>query len=455
MKLKKWLLLVGAAASIFLLSSCGSSSSSNDSGDTTTIKIAWRALGKNDSMYRIYNKKWIADFEKENPNIKISLQPINATEGDYFSKLDLAMKSAETTPDIVNEDTFILPADAKAGYLQPLDAYLSEWPDWKNFTDSLKKGSQGSDGKQYGIPGTTDARGVWTNLNVTKKAGLSTNWKPKTWQDLIDAAKKIKNAEPNVIPFAMGVSTTNGESVSMQTFEQLLYGTGETLYNEKTKKWNVDSKGILASLNFINQIYNKDKTGPSLSVAMNSNYGSTIFQDKIPKNQVGLAMDGIWNTGNWSKGGAAPMPNMAKVLAFNLMPTQNGEKPGFVTMAGGWSWAIPKNSQHKDAAFEVLKAMNTKELAVQRALQEGTLTVRDDAAKDPEYLKKPFIKEATEALKNAYFRPKNDLYPKVSIAIQQMVESVATEQKSPNEAAAKYASDVKGIVGAENTETQK
>lgn len=336
-----------------------------------------------------------------------------------------------------------------------LGPYVKNWSDWKNFTAALKKGSQGSDGKQYGIPGTTDARGIWTNLAVTKKAGLSSTWTPKNWDDILSASKKIKKSDPNAIPFAMGVSTTNGESVAMQTFEMLLYGTGETLYNESTKKWNINSQGILDSLNFVNTIYNKDKTGPSLSVAMNSNYGSTIMQDKFPKNQAGMVLDGSWASGNWTADGNTPVANMASKFAFNLMPTQKGTEPGYLTMAGGWTWSIPAKSKNRKAAMTVLKAMNTKKLAVKRAVQEGTLTVRDDAAKDPAYLKKPFIKEASVALKNAYFRPKNDLYPKVSVAIQKMVEDVASAQKTPQQAAAKYASDVKGIVGAKNTETQK
>lgn len=445
------------ALSLVTLSACGktSASSSNKENKKTTIKVAWRYTGKGDSMYRLYDKKWISDFEKKNPDIKIKLEPIKASEGDYFSKLDLAMKSESTTPDIVNEDSFILPSDAKAGYLAPLDAYVKDWSDWSKFTTALKSGGQGSDGKQYGIPGTSDARGVWTNLNVIKKAGLPSDWAPKSWNDLVTAAEKIKKTQPDVIPFSMSVSTTNGESVAMQTFEQLLYGTGESLYNEKTKKWNVGSKGIANSLKFINTIMNTKKVGPSLSVAMNSNFGSVIFQDKLPNNQAGLAMDGIWNTGNWAEGGAAPISDVKKVLNFNLMPTENGENPGYVTMSGGWTWALPKASKKNKAAFKVLKAMNTKDMAVKRALYEGTLTVRDDAANDSRYLKKPFIKEATKALNNAYFRPKSDLYPKVSIAIQQMVESVATGSKSPEQASDKYTSDVTGIVGKENVETQK
>lgn len=441
--------------STIILFGCGNKKK-DSANKATTVKISWRYTGKGDSMIRLYNDKWIKKFEKDNPDIKIKLDPIKASEGDYFSKLDLAMKSSETAPDIVNEDSFILPSDAKAGYLEPLDKYLENWDDWDQFTEALKSGGQGSNGKQYGIPGTTDARGVWTNLAVIDKAGLEKDWTPKNWQDIIDAAEKIKKTQPDVIPLAASVSATNGgESVAMQTFEQLLYGTGETLYDEKTKKWNVGSKGIEDTLGFIDTFMNKKKVGPSLSVAMSANFGSTIYQDKLPNNKAGLGLDGNWNTGNWAKGGAAPIENVEEVLNFNLMPTQNGKKPGYVTMSGGWTWAMPKKSKNHKAAFKVLKAMNTKEMCLKRALYEGTLTVRDDVAKDPEYLKKPFIKTATKSLQNAYFRPKSDLYPKVSVAIQQMVESVASNSKSPKQASEKFTSDVQDIVGKENTETQK
>lgn len=66
MKLSKWALALGIFTSVALLAGCGSGSS-NSSDGVTTVKVAWRATGKGDSMYRIYSKKWIADFEKKNP----------------------------------------------------------------------------------------------------------------------------------------------------------------------------------------------------------------------------------------------------------------------------------------------------------------------------------------------------------------------------------------------------
>ena len=95
--------------------------------------------------------------------------------------------------------------------------------------------------------------------------------------------------------------------------------------------------------------------------------------------------------------------------------------------------------------------MSTKESQARRAVLEGTLTVRNDSGEDEAYTQKPFIDSATAALENAYFRPKNDLYPNVSIAIQEAVESVATGTATPEEAAENYKRAVIEIVGEDNT----
>ncbi len=46
--------------------------------------------------------------EAANPNIKVKLEPIIASEGDYYTKLDLMMRSASTAPDLVREDSFLV-----------------------------------------------------------------------------------------------------------------------------------------------------------------------------------------------------------------------------------------------------------------------------------------------------------------------------------------------------------
>lgn len=454
LRMKKVALFASLLLLPLMAAGCGNDSKgSSDGGNKegkTEVKITWRNTGDHDKMQKFLDEEFIPKFEKENPDIKVTPSSITASEGDYFSKVALSMQSESTAPDIVAEDSFMLNSDANAGYLTPLDEYVAKWDEWSNYTENLKAGSIAQDGKLYAIPGTSDSRGIWYNKNVFKKAGLPEDWQPKTWADIVAAAQKVKDSQPDVIPFGMGVAKANGESVSMQTFEMLLYGTKDQLFDTETRKWDVDSQGIIDSLNFIDEIYNQKKLGPSLSVAINSNYGSVMFQEKFPKDEVAMLLDGFWSQGNWTESGATPVENMTERFGFAAMPTQNGDEPGTTTMSGGWTWAIPAKAKNKDASWKVIQALGGKEEQAKRAIAEGNLTVRDDSAELPEYKDQPFIEEATGFLKNAHFRPADDKYPNVSVEIQNMVEAVATGSKSPEQATKDYATNVTRIVGEDN-----
>lgn len=449
---KKIGLLLSVLTIPMLLSACGNGNDEEKekSDGVTEVKIVWRNSGEHDKLNKFLTEEFIPNFEKENPDIKVIPASITASEGDYFSKVVLSMQSESTAPDIVAEDSFMLNADANAGYLAPLDDYVNEWDEWGDYTEKIKEGSTAQDGKLYAIPGTSDSRGLWYNKNVFKEAGLPEEWQPKNWEEIIEAAEKIKATNDSVIPIGVGVAKANGESVSMQTFEMLLYGTQDTLFDAETRKWHVNSQGMLDSLEFIDEIYNQKHLGPSLSVAINSNYGSVMFQDKFPNDEAGIILDGFWSSGNWTESGATPVENMTERFGFAAMPTQFGDEPGSITMSGGWTWAIPEKAQNKEASWRVIQALGGKEEQAQRAIAEGNLTVRDDSAQIPEYEDQPFIKEATEYLQNAHFRPADDKYPNVSVEIQNMVEAVATGSKTPSEAIKDYAENVTRIVGEEN-----
>ncbi|MFL2079707.1 extracellular solute-binding protein [Marinilactibacillus psychrotolerans] len=451
--LKKKVMYSSFLLASILLAACGTDSDAGSEGESTSgatpIEIAWRGTGESDNVQR-YLEEFEEEFEANNEDIDIVLAPVTASEGDYFSKMALTMQSPDTAPDIVSEDTFMLSSDANAGYLVNLDSYVGEWDQWDAFVENIKQGVMGEDGSVYGIPTTTDSRGIWYSKKLFSDAGLPADWQPESWEEVVSAAKTIKESNPDAVPFAMNVAKVNGEATSMQTFEMLLYGTGETLYDNETQKWNVNGQGIEDSLGFIDTIMNQD-LGPSLSVAMNSSYGSVMMQDLLPNDGVGMVLDGSWNIGNYLEGGAAPLEDPAEQLGFAMVPTQNGQEPGFTTMAGGWSWAIPENAPNHDLSWRVIQAMSEQESQTRRAVIEGTLTVRSDSAEDETYMERPMIDTATQVLEYAQFRPKSDLYPNVSIAIQDAVESVATGSATPEQAAENYKNAVIDIVGEENT----
>ena len=185
------------AALMVFTTACSSGEKKEEANGKKEITVTFRSSGSNDSLTKYFNAGLVEEFEKENQDIKVNLAPILASEGDYFSKVVLQMKSSDTSPDLIAEDTSILKSDAEAGYLEPLDSKVEAWSDWSNIIPNLKAGVTGEDGKVYGIPATSDTRGLWYNKDLFKKAGLPVPWEPKTWEEVLDAARTITGCNPN------------------------------------------------------------------------------------------------------------------------------------------------------------------------------------------------------------------------------------------------------------------
>ena len=437
---------------IFILVTMAACSSNTESSDgKKELTVVYRSPGSVDSLKKFFDSGVVDEFEKEHPDIDVKIAPITASEGDYFSKVALQMKSAETAPDVVSEDTFMLNSDANVGYLEPLDDRISDWDEWGNIIENLKSGVTAEDGKVYGIPSTSDSRGLWYSKELFQEAGLPVPWEPKNWNDVLDAAITIKEKTDGVTPLFMQVGKANGEAVSMQTLEMLLYGTGDTLYDENEKKWVVDSPGLLESFRFIEQVYNEENLGPDFSVVMSGQSGNVAFQQLFPQKKLAIALDGSWNARNWAENGAAPIENVEEKIGFAPMPTQEGQDPGTITMSGGWAWAIPSKADMKEEAWEFIQFLMEKENSINRSLTDGNLNTRTDAVEVEEYVNRPYAKEAQAFLENAQFRPANDKYPAVSTQLQTVVEAVATGKLSPEDAVEQYKAGVERVVGKENT----
>ena len=458
MNLKKFISLSLVATMTISLAACTSTETSGDAqkeetaqtGGKTKITVTYREDGAADAnplykwlqaAYETYDKK---------DQIELNIAPISASEGDYFAKIALSLQSADTAPNLVAEDTFQLATDVAAGYLTNLDTYLAEYDDWNNgaYFDKLKIGVTAADGSIYGVPYSTDTRGLWYNKEIFKQAGLPEEWEPRDWAEIIEACKTIKEKVPDVVPFWCNSGVATGEGTSMQTYEMLLYGTGERLIDEESGKWVVSSQGILDSLNFIKDIYSNN-LGPSLSKVLNGQAGNTAAREYLPQGKLAILLDGNWVQGNYGPEGVSPWEEYSEVLGFAPMPTQYGQDEGSVTLAGGWAWSIPEKSKNKEDTFDFIKHLMDPAVYTQAIINMGNICTRIDVNEDPAYAGRPFMQQATNFLEGADFRPKDEKYSQVSTHIQSMVEAVASGT-SPEDAMANYVSDVTRTVGEDS-----
>lgn len=475
MKKRQVLSLMLASMMVFSMAACGNSSEGaktddtqkeeskgeekedegkeEASGEKTKITYTFRDDGSDMEKQPLY--RWMmAAYENwdKKDQVELDIAPITASEGDYFTKIALQLADPSTCPDLVSEDTFQLPNDVAAGYLTNLDEYVANYADWNEgkYYESMQKAVTGGDGSVYGIPYSTDTRGMWYNKAVMVEAGViaeGEEWAPKSWADIMDACAKIKENCPDVVPFWCNSGVASGEATSMQTYEMLLYGTGERLLNDDGK-WIVDSEGIEKSLQFLSDIYSEGY-GPSLSLVLNGQAANTGAREYLPQGKCAIVLDGVWNVGNWKADGPSPWENFEENVGFAAMPTSEGQEPGTVTLAGGWAFSIPENADNKDLTFEFVQELMKPENYLQGILAQGNICTRTDTATDPAYTEQPFFGLATEFLQTADFRPQNDQYSTVSTSIQKMVESVVSGT-SPADAMKQYGIDVARDVGEEN-----
>src|ERR1035437_3115827 len=242
----KVILAAGVGVSLlFAATAC----SSGTGGSTKTIKVGYMNYGtiSLDNQMKSVKK----DFEAANQGVRVELVPIKASLNDYYTKLALMNRGASTAPDVIYEDSFMVKSDAAAGYLAPLDSYVSKWADWGQFYANAKAAGQGQDGKLYGVSLGSDTRALWYNKDILKKAGVSVPWQPKTWADVTAAAKAVKANVPGVTPINIYSGKAAGEAASNEGVQMLLSGTGSSLYDTSSGKWVTGSKGFIDSLNMI------------------------------------------------------------------------------------------------------------------------------------------------------------------------------------------------------------
>lgn len=436
--------LLAATLAASALTACGGGSGS----DPDTVKVSFKQSTDNSiHVMDVYLAGVKKQFEKKYPGKKVEFIPIKAPDSEYYTKVQQMLRSSKTAPDLVYEDTFLINSDITSGYLKPLDSYLAKWADWQQFIDTAKTAAKAEDGKTYGIPDGTDTRGLWFDKGIFEKAGLPADWQPKTWDEVLDAARTIKKKVPGVTPLNVYTGKPAGEAAAMQGLEMLLYGTSDgttdPLYDASSKKWIAGSQGFKDALAFVETVY-KEKLGPDVSTALDPNIQTIVRGDLLPGGKLGINLDGSWLPQDWLPGSGHEWPEWSSELGLAAMPTQHGQAPGKVSMSGGWTWSIPAKAANPDLAFDFIKTMQTKANAQKWYIANSGIAVRKDVAEDPAYADaQPGIKFFTDLVASTHYRPAYPAYPKVSTAIQEAMEGVTTGDKSVAEAASSYDDELK------------
>ena len=238
-----------------------------------------------------YWKNLIANFEKENPDIKVNLQVVG---WDVISQKVNTLISTNQAPDLLNIDLFSAYVDDDL----LMDASKVISPELRaKFYDSMYKGDE-IGGVNYAIPVLSSVRSLYYNKDIFAEAGIANP--PKTWTELKQVAKTIKD-KTGIDAFGIEMTDFEGEAF----FSYFAFGNGGGW--KKDGKWALNSPENILAFNFMNDLINTDKvTNPKptainrdelqkvfgagkLAMMLTANFFPTILKTDAPTLNYGVA----------------------------------------------------------------------------------------------------------------------------------------------------------------------
>lgn len=356
----------GLLALSLALSAGVCSYSSAASAEQTTVKVAYSAdyLMSSPDLAKKWFAEIKADFEKENPDTKVELVPIQGGYDDFLTKLSLMYNNSSDAPDIAEVPAPELGQWAASDQIQPLDDMLAKTTWWSQYVEPVKK--EGTvDGKVYGVSQGVNTNALLFDKTIFAKAGLPADWKPKTWKDVLDAARAIKKAAPDVWPLWALTGTAQGtQGVVLGALNLVLGSSTPEFFNEKDGTWAVDSKGIREVIDFYRTASAEGLLAPSSQI-LNPN-GPGIVAPFLPQHKIGITLAGNYVPQIWNKVICSPCyPEGEKEIGITPLPTSEGQQPGIASAFSGWDLTLAKSSEHPDVAWKVINFMLQKKYALE------------------------------------------------------------------------------------------
>ncbi len=370
-------------------------------------------------------------------NLEVEVKILTAPHKGYHEKL-IATLAAGTVLDVFWVRPDMIPDMVEAGYLLDLTPYVEKWDEWGKFYEANKE-MVTYNGKVYAVPNDAAIVMIYYRKDIFKKVGLPVPWQPKTWEDVLEAARIIKEKVPEV---KAPLSPYYGGEIQIP-----IYSAGGTIYDPADGKFIVKSEEILFLFKvYYDAFYTYEVTPRELILEKWDT--RKLFQE----GKLAIMVDGTWcYSEKWGPGMAYEIPNREEVVGYAYIPGSGTPgAPDYVVAIRDYSWAIGANSKHPDLAFELLKELVKPDIMADWGYKTSHLVARSDAVIG-DYAKDEFLKWNTEAMeKYGVAKPLALGARKYLSLLKETVEKeLITAGKTPEECMEAFAAAVTKELGAD------
>lgn len=333
-------------------------------------------------------------------------------------------------PDVAAIDQIWLGAFIQSGKLMALNDITGQMG-FDDYIDAFAQPVR-QNGNVYGVPVTTDVRGMYWNKQLVEEAGMDPESPPQTWQELYEAAAAVHNP-----PQTYGMTHfVNGGRWTVDLFS----AGGRILSEDGTEPMFQQQPGVKAA-GFVDALYNEKDISPPQPIYQN---GSQMAREFL-QGQYGFNLvEGSWLDFFWSNLGNDPanMPDQ-----FGFAPTPHPSDGQTATMSGGFTWAGFNTSSNPDVVKDFLRIAGGKEFKRQLAASEGDIPTRQSLQDVPEIWNQILYADTIKSmLQNTHTRPINN-WSVVASQLDPALQRVAFDRAEPDAALQSAAQKVRNEIG--------
>jgi multiple sugar transport system substrate-binding protein len=373
------------------------------------------------------------DFEAKNPDIKVVMEYVGY---DYVhDKIVTGMAAKPPAYDAAMIDVIWPDEFIKSKFL--LDVTDRVTPEMKSGIFPAAWNGVTRNGRIYGMPWLMDVKYFMYNKEMLQKAGF--NDPPKTWEELMQQAKAIKDKGLSEFPITWSWNQKEGVVCD---FTVLLFGNGGAFLDASGKPAFNNEKGVQA-LSFMKQTITDGLTNPS-----------AVSSDEMAVEANFLAGKSAFAV-NWlfqySDSNDASKSQVAGKVTFAPMPVFDaGAKAGIkgASVDGSSSFAIMATSPNADQTWKFLTYLASNDVQTkysaemlpiwQTDFQGATLDKLKAAAPTNAVTVPAFLAQFPYANERPTVPYYNEGSAALQLAIQEALTGVKTPQQALDDAAAKW-----------------
>lgn len=326
--MKKLLTVLLIVTMVFSMIGCNQSSGSGTEEKEKVVLGIWDENQK-DALQVVVDA-----FNAQSDTVEASIEL--TPWSNYWTKLDAAATAGEA-PDVFWMNVY-LPKYVAGDVLLPLDDYIEKDSiDMSSYVEAVSK-MYNYQGKQWAMPKGMDSVVVAYNKEMLDTYNVPYPEEGWTWEDMREAASKLKEG--------MAASDASAYPILMELDAQpshfnFIYQTGGMVISEDYKKSGYDKPETVQAYQNVVDLFNDSLLAPY--EVLSETKGTDLF----------LSQKGaILYTGSWkAKVFEESTLGQEGKIGLVTMPKQSVSN---TTVIGGLGYAVYKNTEHPDAAWELV-----------------------------------------------------------------------------------------------------